>query len=31
MRVEVIDSVEGRIITRYAVNVKIEMQDEGRP
>jgi hypothetical protein len=30
MRFEVIDSVEGRIITRYAVNVRVEMQDEDR-
>jgi hypothetical protein len=30
MRVEVIDSVEGRIITRYAADVKIELQDDGK-
>jgi hypothetical protein len=30
MRVEVIDSVEGRIITRYAVDVKIDLQDDGK-
>lgn len=30
MRVEVIDSVEGRIVTRYAVDVKIDLQDEGK-